>query len=455
MQERIGEVLSSIVADVESSRTQTRAMLSSTTLVQEIVAGVSLVIVISLALLIVRGIVRPIVQMTASMVRLAEGDHGAEIPGRENTNEVGAMARAVQVFRNQAITAIQHAADQETERAIKLARATRVETLVSTFESKVGSLAGILSSASTEMEATAQSMSTTATHTNAQATSVAAAAEEASAGVQTVASAAEELTASISEISRQVAQSAKITQKAVTDARHTDSIVRALAQGAQKIGDVVGLITNIAGQTNLLALNATIEAARAGDAGKGFAVVASEVKSLAQQTGRANEEISAQIGQIQAATNEAVEAIVGITTIIEEVSTIAASIASASRNKAPPPAKSPATSSKPQAAPRTSPPISPASARPPTTPAPPPATCWTPPRTCPARPTPSKPRSRALWLRFGRPRQARKAGALPLDPAKCGARLRATGGALRTRYFKGVFREGGWVMLPPPKCPPL
>jgi methyl-accepting chemotaxis protein len=147
--------------------------------------------------------------------------------------------------------------------------------------------------------------------------------------MQTVAAAAEQLSASIAEISRQVAQSAKISGKAVDDAQRTDTIVRALAEGAQKIGDVVGLITSIAGQTNLLALNATIEAARAGDAGKGFAVVASEVKNLASQTAKATEEIGTQISQIQAATKDAVDAIGSITRTIEGISAIATTIASA------------------------------------------------------------------------------------------------------------------------------
>jgi methyl-accepting chemotaxis protein len=147
--------------------------------------------------------------------------------------------------------------------------------------------------------------------------------------VQTVAAAAEELSASIGEISRQVHQSSKITGQAVTETQRTDTIVRALAEGADKIGKVMELIADIAGQTNLLALNATIEAARAGDAGKGFAVVASEVKSLATQTARATEEIGVQVSQIQAATKEAVGAIEGISTTIQEVSKIAASIAAA------------------------------------------------------------------------------------------------------------------------------
>jgi methyl-accepting chemotaxis protein len=197
------------------------------------------------------------------------------------------------------------------------------------FETKVGSLVAMLSSGAAALQVTAQSMSATATQTNRQARTVAAAADGASTGVQTVAAAAEELSGSIHEISRQVAQSAKITGKAVDDARRTDVIVRTLAESARNIGDVVRLISGIAAQTNLLALNATIEAARAGDAGKGFAVVASEVKSLATQTAKATEEIGAQITQIQGATAEAVTAINDIGSTIEEVNVIAANIAAA------------------------------------------------------------------------------------------------------------------------------
>ncbi len=208
------------------------------------------------------------------------------------------------------------------------AHATRAK-LATEFQGKIGQLVGTLGESAKALEGTAQSMAASADETTGQASTVAAAAEEASASVQTVAASAEQLTSSIGEISRQVTQSAQITGKAVQEARRTDSIVRALSEGADKIGQVVDLITNIAGQTNLLALNATIEAARAGEAGRGFAVVASEVKSLAQQTARATEEIGAQIAQVQSATNDAVEAIRGITGTIEEVSSIAATIAAA------------------------------------------------------------------------------------------------------------------------------
>ncbi len=217
----------------------------------------------------------------------------------------------------------------EPKETARTERARKTADLTQEFSGKVSQLAGLVSSAATQLQATAQSMAGTADLTMQQASTVATAAEDASANVQTVASSAEELASSIGEISRQVAQSAKIAGKAADDAKRTDTVVRALADGARTIGEVVGLISNIAGQTNLLALNATIEAARAGDAGKGFAVVASEVKSLATQTAKATDQISQQIGQIQSATNKAVAAIQGIATTIAEVNDIAAAIAAA------------------------------------------------------------------------------------------------------------------------------
>ncbi len=284
----------------------------------------------AMGLVLVRTVSAPLGRMASVMRRLAGRDMTVQIDGVGRGDEIGAMASAVQVFKDGMIASDRLETERAAERhGAKEQHAVWLSGLVGAFEAEVGGLAGMLSASSTELEATAQSMTATAGQTNSQAGAVASAAEEASAGVQTVAAAAEELAASIGEISRQVAQSARMSGKAVDDARRTDVTVRALAEGAQKIGQVVDLITSIAAQTNLLALNATIEAARAGDAGKGFAVVASEVKSLAQQTAKATEEIAGQVGQIQAATREAVDAIQGIASSIEEVSGIATAIAAA------------------------------------------------------------------------------------------------------------------------------
>lgn len=275
-------------------------------------------------------ITTPLRGMTEAMTRLANGETGLDVPATARRDEIGAMARAIDVFKTTALARMRLEAEQiETKHRAEQERRAAMSKTADAFESKIGGLVALLSSDATKMEATARSMAGTATRTNTQATTVAAAAEEASVGVSTVAAAAEELSTSITEISRQVAQSAKITGKAVEDTRRTDTIVQALADGAQKIGDVVQLITGIAAQTNLLALNATIEAARAGDAGKGFAVVASEVKSLAGQTAEATEEIGTQIRQIQDATGEAVQAIKAIGATIEEVNVIASNIAAA------------------------------------------------------------------------------------------------------------------------------
>ena len=277
----------------------------------------------------IHGISRPVARMTSSMKALSTGDTTVEIPETDRRDEIGAMAAAVQVFKDNMIQSDTQAAAQQAEREAKERRTHALEMLTQAFEAKVGVLTNALSSAAEEMEATARTMSATADQTSEQSTAAAAAAEQTSANVQTVASAAEELASSISEIGRQVAQSTAVAERAIEDAKRTDQVVQSLAAGAQKVGDVVKLISDIASQTNLLALNATIEAARAGDAGKGFAVVASEVKSLANQTAKATEDIASQIGQIQQATGQAVTAIRDIGTTITEISQIAVAIAAA------------------------------------------------------------------------------------------------------------------------------
>jgi methyl-accepting chemotaxis protein len=290
-------------------------------------AALALTIGVALAWLIGQGIAGPIARITASMQRIAAGDLDAAIPHAERRDEIGAMGRAVQVFRDGLLRANRLADEQSSEHATRERRARAIETINEKFQQRMATLVAQLASAATEMQATSATMTATAEETNNRSVAVASAAEEASVNVQTVASAAEELSSSISEIGRQVAQSSGIAAKAVAEAERTDETVQALAMNAQRIGEVVALIQTIANQTNLLALNATIEAARAGEAGKGFAVVASEVKNLAAQTAKATEEISVQIGGIQSSTDHAVDAIQSIVSTIGQMRSISEMIA--------------------------------------------------------------------------------------------------------------------------------
>ena len=291
---------------------------------------VAIVIGALFAVIIGRAISRPIVRMTEAMGTLAKGDLTVAVPAVGRKDEIGEMAEAVQVFKDNALEVERLKQEQEEQerRAAEEKRRQMME-LADRFESSVGAIIGTVSSASTELQQTAQSMSSTAEETSNQSAAVAAASEEASSNVGTVASSTEELSSSISEISRQITESNRISNQAADDAETANEAVKGLADAAQKIGDVVNLISDIAEQTNLLALNATIEAARAGEAGKGFAVVASEVKSLANQTAKATEEIAAQVSGMQSATGDTVQSIEGITKVIAQLSENAAAVASA------------------------------------------------------------------------------------------------------------------------------
>lgn len=294
-----------------------------------VVGAIGVVVAASFGFVLATSISRPVLGLTSVMDRLRERDYSADIPALDRGDELGLMARAVDVFKASMIEGDRLRGEQEAEQAKRLARAETIENAINAFETASQEALGAVLQSAQVMQNSSESLSATANETNAQSQAVASASEEVSTNVQTVAGAAEELSASIAEIGHQVANSADMSREAVGSAQSTSEQVESLAQTAERIGEVVSLIMDIAEQTNLLALNATIEAARAGDAGKGFAVVASEVKALAGQTASATEQIGDQVSAIQSATQSSVTAIQAITSKIEAMDEAAAAIAAA------------------------------------------------------------------------------------------------------------------------------
>ena len=297
---------------------------------QGITGGVIVLLLMIAAWVINRDISGGLGELRSGMHRLASGDINSAVPGLDRADELGAMAQSVQVFKDNMIETDRLRTDQEAQKqgAARERRQAMLD-LATKFEGTVGGIVEGVAASATGLQSIAQSIATTSEETSQRSTAVTMASEQATLNVQTVASAAEELSASIQEIGRQVSQAAEIIQQGVRQSVQSNEQVKGLTAAADKIGDVVKLISDIAGQTNLLALNATIEAARAGDAGKGFAVVASEVKALATQTARATQEIAAQIKTIQEATRVAAQSIQSVTETIGEVSETATAIASA------------------------------------------------------------------------------------------------------------------------------
>jgi methyl-accepting chemotaxis protein len=323
-------VLAAAANDGRSRANEARLEAQSRTMMLVISIIVGVVLLCGLvAVVLGRSMTRQIGGITVSMRELAGGNTAVDVPSTEATDELGQMARAVLVFRDNAIERERLAAEQIAEVEARNRRAAVVDNLIKGFEEAAEKSLGALRSASGQLDGASDQLDGTSGAVTQEAVTASGAMEQAANSVSSAAAAAEELAASIAEIASQATKSTQVAGTAVTEAERTAQTMGSLAQAASRIGEVVNLIQAIAGQTNLLALNATIEAARAGEAGKGFAVVASEVKSLAAQTARATEEIASQIGAIQMASGDAVDAIDKVGQVIGEMRGIAASVAAA------------------------------------------------------------------------------------------------------------------------------
>jgi methyl-accepting chemotaxis protein len=326
----VQQLVDGVQSETNASTWQARREISFATTVMLGLGGLTLIgSVLFVWLYVGRNILRRIGNLQRSMQLLSSGDLESDIYNSSQHDEIAAMASSLRVFRESMIAARALEADQDRDRIVKAERASRVEARIVEFEATVRSALDSLQQAANAMQTTAQSMSSTADQSSALVSMVASAAEETTANVQTVSAGTEELSTSIAEIGRQVVTSAQIARKAVDDAGATDTTMQGLAENAGRISAVVDLIQTIASQTNLLALNATIEAARAGEAGRGFAVVASEVKSLANQTAKATEEIRSQIADMQTVTTSAVGAIRNISQTISEINEVTSAVAAA------------------------------------------------------------------------------------------------------------------------------
>jgi methyl-accepting chemotaxis protein len=326
----VQQLVSGVQSETDASTWQARQEISLATTIMLVLGGLTLIgSVLFVWSYVGRNILRRIGSLQRSMQLLSDGDLESEIYRSSQRDEIAAMANSLQVFRQSMIKARALSTDQDKDRIVKAERASRMEARIVEFEAAVRGALDSLQKSANSMQTTAQSMSVTADQSSALVSAVASAAEETSVNVQTVSSGTEQLSSSITEIGRQVINSAKIARKAVDEADQTDATMQGLAENAGRISVVVDLIQTIASQTNLLALNATIEAARAGEAGRGFAVVASEVKSLANQTAKATDEIRSQIANMQLVTTSAVGAIRNIGQTIAEIDHVTTAIAAA------------------------------------------------------------------------------------------------------------------------------